>query len=140
MDWLRARCFSFLLLTLAAIALACGTSATRTAQSVTVSPTSATAPASGAYQFTAIGYFSTPPSPVTPLTATWGACSLDGSATTAVTVSNAGLAQCASGASSAYTIWAFVQNANGDTCNVITACGGGWGRACRTPPPPLSSN
>src|SRR6202051_1176550 len=121
MNFLGPRLLSFLLLTLAAIALACGRSATRTARSLTLSPTSATAPASGTYQFTAIGYFSTQPSPVTPLTATWGACSLDGSATTAVTVSNAGWAQCASGASSAYTIWAFVQNANGDTCNVIQA-------------------
>jgi hypothetical protein len=132
MNCLGPRLFSLLLLTLAAIALACGTSAIRTAQSVTVSPTSATAPASGAYQFIAIGYFSTPPSPVTPLTATWGACSLDGSATTAVTVSNGGLAQCASEASSTYTVWAFVPNANGDTCNIITACGGGCGRVTGT--------
>jgi hypothetical protein len=132
MNFLGPRLFSLLLLTLAAIALACGTSATRTAQSVTVSPTSATAPASGAYQFTAIGYFSTPPSPVAPLTVTWGACSLDGSATTAVTVSNAGLAQCASADSGTYMVWAFVQNANGDTCNVITACGGGCGRVTGT--------
>lgn len=132
MNFLGPRLFFFLLLTLAAIALACGTSATRTAQSVTLSPTSATAPASGAYQFIAIGYFSTSPSPVTPLTATWGVCSLDGSATTAVTVSNAGLAQCASGESGTYMVWAFVQNANRDTCNAVTACGGGCGRVTGT--------
>lgn len=123
---------SLLLLTLAAIVLACGTSAPRTAKSVTISPASATAPASGAYQFTATGYFSKAPSPVTPLTATWGACSLDGSTTTNVTVTNNGLAQCGSGTSGTYTVWAFVMNADGGTCGAIDACGGGCGRVTGT--------
>jgi hypothetical protein len=135
MNCLGPRLVFSLLLGLAAIALACGTSASsasRIPQSVSVNPPSATAPASGAFQFTATGYFSTPPSPVTPLTATWGACSVDGSTTTAVTVSNTGLAQCVSGASGTYTVWAFVQNTNGATCNVMTACGGDCGRVTGT--------
>jgi hypothetical protein len=132
MSFLGPRLSFLLLLGFAAIALACGTSATRIAQSVSLSPASATAPASGAYQFTATGYFSTPPSPVALLTANWGACSLDGGATAAVSVSNTGLAQCASGASGTYTVWAFIQNSDGATCNVITACGGGCGRVTGT--------
>lgn len=133
MNFLGFRICSLLLLALATIAFtSSSTSETRIAQSVTVSPASATAPASGAYQFSATGYFSAPPSPVSPLTATWGACSLDGSATTAVKVSSKGLAQCASGASGTYTVWAFVQNTNKPTCNLITACGRGCGRITGT--------
>jgi len=133
MNFLGPRICWLLLLALATIALTCtSTSETRIARSVKVSPTSATAPASGAYQFRATGYFSAPPSPVSLLTATWGACSLDGSATSAVTVSSTGLARCASGARGTYRVWAFVQNTDRATCNLITACGGGCGRVTGT--------
>lgn len=128
MNFLGPRLFALTLLGLVAIALACGGSSSRTAQSVAVAPVSVTASASGTYQFTATGYFNEPPSPVTPLDANWGACSLDGSTTAAVTVSNTGLAQCASGASGTFMVWAFVRNTNGVTCNAVTACGGGCGR------------
>jgi hypothetical protein len=120
----------FLLLITAAITLACGSSpspSTRQLQTVTISPSSAEAQA----QFSAAGDFTKPPSPVNPLTVIWGACYQNAS-TTEVTVSSTGFAQCVSGASGTYTVWAYGINPQGATCNVVTACGGGCGRVTGT--------
>jgi len=116
------RFFLFLFLAAAAIALVCGSNTPHTLQSVTVTP----ATASGEAQFTATGYFTSMPSPVTPLQAIWGACIKTATTeqpTTAVTVSTNGLAQCVSGASGTFTVWA--SSWNSATCNVITPCNGG---------------
>ncbi len=126
------RFFLILLLAIAAIALACGSPSspsTRAPVAVTISP----ATASGdQVQFTATGYFNTMPSPVTPFSATWGACDLEGNATTEVTVSNTGLAQCAAGASGTYTVWGFGTDMTKGTCLAVNACGGGCGRVTGT--------
>ena len=116
----------FFLLLAAVITLACGSSP-HMLQAVTVSPQIADANGSPV-QFTATGYYTTPPSPVTPLTATWGACNLDGSVTSAVSVGSTGLAQCAAGSVGTYMVWAFGTNPSRGVCNAINACGGGCGR------------
>jgi len=123
--------FFLLLLVLAAsLTSACGSSTSRTLQSVAISPAAADAQnfPSGMVQFTATGTYAAPPSPVTPLAATWGACDLSGNVTSEVSVSAGGLAQCASGAVGTYKVWAFDFNATGPTCLVETACGQGCGR------------
>jgi hypothetical protein len=126
--------FLFLLVLAAVITLACGSSAGHTLQSLTISPAVANAQdyPGGMVQFTASGTYTAPPSPVTPLAATWGACDLAGNGTSGVSVSANGLAQCASGAAGTYMVWAFDLNASGPRCNVITACGGGCGRVTGT--------
>jgi len=129
--------FFWLLLLAAAVTLACGTSsshispncsssatatnATGFPQSVGVCPTTADAKdfPDGQVQFIATAYYTNQP-PVTPLSAFWGAC-YENAPTTDVTLTNKGLAQCVSGASGTYTVFASVPT----TCNVITACGGG---------------
>lgn len=127
--------FFFLIVLATAITLACGSSSgPRIIQSVTVSPVSADAQSypDGLVPFTAAGYYSGPPSPVSPVAATWGACAQDGSTTTAITVSTGGAAQCTAGSTGTYTVWAFVLKPGGATCNLITACGGGCGRVTGT--------
>jgi hypothetical protein len=126
--------FLWLLVLAAALTLACGSSASHTLQSVTISPASADAQSypGGLVQFTATGTFAAPPSPVTPLVATWGTCDQAGNLTTEVSVSASGVAQCASGAAGTYKVWAFGLNITGATCNVETACGGGCGRVTGT--------
>jgi len=95
----------FLLVVLAiAITLACGSSP-RILQSVSLSPPTADAQGSPV-QFTATGYYNEPPSPVKPLTATWGAC-YQNQPTPEVSVSASGLAQCAAGVAGTFTVWAF---------------------------------
>lgn len=123
--------FLFLLLLAAAMTWACGSSASHTLQSVTITPTSADAHG-GLVQFTATGTYAAPPSPVTPLAATWGTCDESGNMTTEISVSASGLAQCASGAVGTYKVWAFDFNATGPTCNVESACGGGCGHVAGT--------
>ena len=109
-----------------AISLACGGSSQRILKSVSLTP--ATADAGGSpIQFTATGIFNQQPSPVEPLTANWGAC-YQNQATTAVTVSENGLAQCAAGASGTYTVWAWSEN-NSKNCGAAGSvpanpCGG----------------
>jgi hypothetical protein len=123
--------FLLLLLVLAAaMTLACASSASHTLQSVTISPASADAQnyAGGLVQFTATGTYTAPPSPVTPLAATWGVCDQSGNGTSEISVSASGVAQCASGAAGTYKVWAFDLNTKGATCDVVTACGGGCGR------------
>jgi hypothetical protein len=117
-------CFSFLIL--GAVILSCGTSTTtRNIQTVTISPATATAQPGEQVQFTAAGIFNSPPSPVTPIAATWGAC-YQNAATTAITVSSNGVAQCVSGASGTYTVWAFVAKQGPGACPLYaTACGVG---------------
>jgi len=120
----------FLLFLAAAIALACGSpAAPRNTNgiltSVSISPPAADAQKyGGQVQFTATGYYSTPPSPVTPLTATWGACSQD-NPTSGVSVSKNGLAQCAAGSVGTYTVWAFAPSGQTVCPAFETACGGG---------------
>lgn len=110
---------SFTLLLLAAvIALACGSSTERILQSITISPATAEEQA----QFTATGYFTTHPSPVTPFAATWGACAQEWEPTSAVSISSSGLAQCSTGASGTFTIFAYGTN-TGPVCDVALACG-----------------
>jgi hypothetical protein len=111
----RPQLFFLSLLLLAAILLACGTSGPRTLQSITVSP----ATADGQVQFVATGHYTNQP-PVTPLNAYWGAC-YQNAPTDGVTISKSGSAQCSSGASGTYSVFASLPT----NCNVITACGGG---------------
>jgi hypothetical protein len=80
-----------LLLTAAAITLACGNSGPRTLQSITVAPASA----EGQAQFVATGHYTNQP-PVTPLPAFWGGC-YQSAPTEGVAISKTGQAQCASG-------------------------------------------
>lgn len=115
---------SFLALILAAsFALSCGASTsnqpapTGQLQSITLSP--ATADAQEA-QFTATGHYINPPQTFTPQPAAWGVCQQN-APTSEVSVTKNGLAQCASGAVGAYTVFAFV----GTNCNAVNACGGG---------------
>jgi hypothetical protein len=124
------RFFLFLLVLTAAICLACGSSGTRMLQSVTLSPAMADAGKypNGQVQFTATGYYSTAPSPVTPLSATWGSCDVSGNSTESVSVSASGVAQCAANAVGTYEVWAFEMNPGSATCNAVNACGGGCGR------------
>lgn len=126
--------FLLLLVLAAAMTVACGSSTSRTLQSVTITPAIADAQnyPGGMVQFTATGTYAAPPSPVTPLAATWGECDQTGNGTSEVSVSTSGLAQCASGAVGTYKVWAFDFNATGPTCNVANACGGGCGRVTGT--------
>ena len=134
MKCIQPQFFLFLLVVAAAIALGCGSPSGRMLQSVTLSPATADAQEypGGQVQFIATGSYSTPPSPVTPLSATWGACEQNGSSTESVSVSASGLAQCATGAVATYTVWGFDVNPGNATCNAIKACGGGCGRVTGT--------
>jgi hypothetical protein len=128
--------FFFLLVLAAAITLACGSpmslissacSSAPTAtnsgmpQSVNVCPAVADAKdyPGGQIQFVAIGDFNTGPSPALPKPVQWGVCQ-QGQSTTGITVSMIGVAQCASGASGTYTVWA---TGGPILCNVIRPCG-----------------
>ena len=126
--------FLLFLILAGAITLACGTSPGRLLESVTLSPMQADAQdfPGGLVQFTATGAYTKPPSPVTPLSATWGACDATGNVTTQVSVSTNGLAQCATGASGIYEVWAFDELNLKGTCGAINACGGNAG-ALRVP-------
>jgi hypothetical protein len=117
--------FLFLLVLAAAITLACGSSPGRMLESVTLSPTQADAQnfPGGLVQFTATGTYTKPPSPVMPLPASWGACDASGNSTTQVSVSATGLAQCATGASGIYEVWAFDEILGKVPCYGPTVCG-----------------
>jgi hypothetical protein len=137
--------FLFVLILAAVITLACGSpSSTACAsaptatngdqpQSVSVCPAVAEAKnySGGLVQFVAIGNFTTSPSPALPKPVIWGACQ-NNQSTTGVTVSGTGVAQCASGASGTYTVWATAD----PVCNVVTPCGacGPTGKAQLTCP------
>ena len=122
----------FLLLVLSLIALACGSPAapsgglgTGILQSVSISPATADAQNyGGQVQFTATGYYTTPPYQVTPLKATWGTCYQE-NPTSEISVSSSGLAQCAAGAIGTYTVWAFAPS-NEPACPALSGvCGTG---------------
>ena len=116
-----------LLFALAAVLLACGSSQ-RALKSVGISPASAEAQAvGGEVQFSATGYYSAPPSPVTPAPAYWGAC-YHGDGTAAVTVNSSGLARC-TGTPGTYEVWASVPNPafHGACPQVIGPCSGPCG-------------
>jgi hypothetical protein len=91
-------------------------------QSITLAPSSADARtfSQGQVTFTATGSYIDPVHKLTPQPAGWGVCKQN-SPTAEVTVSKAGVAQCAAGASGTYTVFAFVMT----ECNVINQCGGG---------------
>ena len=111
--------FSFLVLILtASLVTSCGAGSSQgKLQSVTLIPPAADAEE---VQFTATGYYIHPSSTLTPQAATWGAC-YQGATTSQVSVTSAGNAQCATGATGTYTVYAFVPT----NCTVINACGGG---------------
>src|SRR5579862_1080818 len=124
---MKSRCLPLfaVLLLIGAIALACGSSTPRLAQSLTVTPATADASSypNGQVPFTATAYYTTKPSPVSPVTATWGAC-LQSAATKDVTVSANGVAHCAAGAAGSYTVWAYVMS-GAQVCPLyLTECGG----------------
>jgi hypothetical protein len=112
----------FLALAVFIVVAGCGQPATmssRQLETITVAP--ATADAQGqSVQFTATGHWSASPMTTTPQPASWGACQAQ-AATTGVTVSTTGAAQCASGAKGAYMVFAFDMT----NCNAISVCGGG---------------
>jgi hypothetical protein len=119
---------SFLALLLAAcFALSCGQSPSQL-QSMTLSPAVADAQSypNGEVPFTATGYYSNPTHTVTPQPANWVACQ-QATPTNEVSVSNTGVAHCASGATGTYSINAWdISNAPGVySCPANTACGGG---------------
>jgi hypothetical protein len=122
--------FFFLLVVAAVITLACGGSPAHIPQSVTVSPPTADAQTfpNGQVQFTATAYYNTMPSPVKPSPATWGACGPNEN-NSGVSISTTGLAQCVSGTSATYEIFAFVPDPDfhGVCAAESTPCGGSCG-------------
>ncbi len=116
-----------LLAAIASIGLDCGSSnQQRQALSVTVTPSSVSAPADGQVQFTAAGTYNTAPAMVTPLQANWAVVDASGAQTTAVTISANGLAQCSSAASGSFTVGAWILEFSrppGAVCNVATPFG-----------------
>ncbi len=102
-------------------------------QSVSVCPAIADAQQypDGKVSFDAIGVYTTQPSPaLIPSGVIWGVCQ-NQQTTNEVTVTN-GVAQCASGATGTYTVWA----TGNPVCNVIGPCGacGPTGKAQLTCP------
>ena len=93
-----------------------------TPESITLCPAVADAQdyPDGQIQFIAIGSFETPPTPAMLKPQVWGACE-DNAPTSAVSVSNVGLAQCESGASGTYSVFA----SDATNCLVIGPCGEG---------------
>ncbi|MGD0416099.1 MAG: hypothetical protein ABSA80_12140 [Terriglobales bacterium] len=121
----------------ASIALSCGTSSSTflpcgassqkpaqgegQLQSITLSPASADAQnCPNGVQFTPTGHYIDPPQTVTPQSTYWAVCQKN-APTTDVSVTTAGVAQCASGASDAYSINGFVPG----NCEAVNACGTG---------------
>jgi hypothetical protein len=134
--------FTLSLLTLvlaASLALSCGTSSSHLPclaasqnpgvgqgqlQSITLSPAVADAQncANGQVQFTATGNYIDPTQTVTPqMIFAWGACQQN-APTSDVTVTAKGVAQCASGATGTYTIWAEYPPPK---CEIVGPCGAG---------------
>lgn len=127
-----ALCFLALVLA-ASLALSCGSGSSQL-QSITVSP----ATAEGQAQFVATGYYSNPTHTVTPQPANWVACQQN-APTADVSVTNTGVAQCASGAAGTYSIkaWDIPNKVGTSSCPAMTACSGGcavWATAQLTCP------
>jgi hypothetical protein len=118
-----ALCFAALF-AVSSVVLSCGTNSQGPGQlqAITLSPASADAQNYPGWQvpFVATGVYMNPTHKVTPQPALWGACHQN-APTSEVSVTKAGVAQCASGASGSYMVYAF-QLTN---CTVLTACGGG---------------
>ncbi len=91
-------------------------------ESITLCPASAEGQdyPDGQVQFIAIGSFQTSPSPALLKPQVWGACQ-NNAPTTAVSISNLGLAQCKSGASGTYSVFA----SDMTNCLAIGPCGTG---------------
>ena len=109
----------------ASITLACSNIPQRQALSVSVSPSTATAPTDGQVQFTATGTYNLAPTTVTPLQANWVVVQND-EQTEAATINANGLAQCTSGASGAFTVGAWVVQFSkppNAVCNVVSPFG-----------------
>jgi hypothetical protein len=114
---------SFLALVLAAsLAPSCGTGQSQL-QFISLNPAAADAQdyPDGQVPFIATGHYVNPTHTVTPQSATWVACQQEGPITTEVSVTQEGVAQCASGATGTYSINAW------DTDKIepcaINACG-----------------
>jgi hypothetical protein len=132
----------FLLVSAAAISLACGsspkpfqvsgcvpavtspsTNATGTLESISLCPATADAQnyPNGEVQFIPGGTYNTEPKYVSPLkTYGWGSCQ-GGVPTDDVVVSQTGVAKCAAGASGVYSVYTSVAT----QCNVVGPCGTG---------------
>jgi hypothetical protein len=121
--WLLLVC---LLMLAAVITLACGSGQeAHTLQTLTVSPATADAQQSGGeVQFTATGVFSTTPSPVTPLPASWAVCSQN-VPTPAASITSDGLAHCAAGASGTFAVVASDYPNQSGACPANLGCGAG---------------
>ena len=125
MTRLRFTPFLLGLVLISSVALSCGAASKGQQgqlQSITLSPATADAQdyPDGQVQFIATGIYINPAHKVTPQPAHWGVCQQN-AATSEVSVTTAGLAQCANGAAGTYTIFAFDMT----NCDAITACGGG---------------
>lgn len=109
--------------------LACGARSSSSTNhqlvSITVGPAPTTS--NGLPQFVATGHYNTPPLTQQPPTGVhWGTCDAKGNATTEVTVTQNGTAQCAAGATGTYSVWADAPPLGSEAvCNAVTACGGG---------------
>ena len=107
-----------------AACLSCGTAASRSLQTITLSP-EAVASVQGAVQFTATDHWNASPRDTPPLAPVWGVCQGDEKATD-VSITTSGIATCGKGAAGPYTV--FVEDPSADSgpvCNVIDPCGRG---------------
>jgi hypothetical protein len=96
--------------------------------SLAVSPITADAQnyPNGEVPFTATGTYTSPPTTVTPLAATWVVVDQSGGQTTNVSITTNGLAQCVTGAPGVYSVGAWVTLFPGPPkvlCNVATPFG-----------------
>ncbi len=112
------------LLLICSFAMSCGSGSPGAGQlqSIAVRPASADAEnyPDGQVPFLATGVYVNPAHTVTPQPARWGVCQQN-QATSAVSVTSAGMAQCMSGAAGTYTVFAYDMT----NCDAITSCGGG---------------
>ena len=119
---------SVVLLLIAAIALACGSSSmsgSRAATALTITPATAEGmDFPGGVPFSATASYSAPPSPVKGVRAVWGAC-YQNNPTSDISVSTSGMAHCGPGASGTYTVWAYVIANNRGCPEWVNSCGGG---------------
>ena len=122
---------SVALLVSAALSLYCNSIPAHQLQSITLTPASADASSypNGEVQFVASGHYNIAPLTVTPLPATWGTCTQQFATTTAVSVTQNGLARCTSDAVGTYTVWVNdpISELPGQVynCPAQGACGGG---------------
>ena len=118
-----ALCFAALFV-VSSVVLSCGTNSQGPGQlqAITLSPASADAGnyPGGMVPFVATGVYMHPTRQVTPQPATWGVCQ-QGAPTSDISVTNVGVAKCMSGASGAYTVFAYQMT----NCTALLACGGG---------------